>query len=376
MARLTDKRYDLVVVGAGIVGLATAWAARQRGLGVAVVERHAQAVGASVRNFGLVTCTGQRRGRHWERARQTLDIWRQLAPQAGIEIAHEGMYVLAQRTEAVALMEAFLQTDMGDGCRFLSRSEIAHEAPVLQSGQTVLYSPHEIRVESREAIPRLTRWLEQAMGVDFYWNATVVGIGLPQVGTSRGELDAQHCIVCSGNELSTLYPEWIEQAGVRQCTLQMMRVMPGDPVKLPGAVLSDLSLVRYEGYADLPEALALKARVLAEQPEYLQQGVHLIAVQSRDGSLVVGDSHVYGATEAPFASSEVEDLILSELHRVLRLPGARVTERWTGGYASASDEVFISRPLPGVVLGLVTGGTGASTSFALGQELVERVLAG
>lgn len=59
----TDKSYDLVV-GAGIIGLATAFAACQRGLRVAVVERHAQCIGPSVRNFGFVTVTGQRRGDH------------------------------------------------------------------------------------------------------------------------------------------------------------------------------------------------------------------------------------------------------------------------------------------------------------------------
>ncbi len=54
----TATHYDLVVVGAGIVGLATAWTARQRGLRVAVVERNAKAIGASVRNFGFITVTG------------------------------------------------------------------------------------------------------------------------------------------------------------------------------------------------------------------------------------------------------------------------------------------------------------------------------
>lgn len=38
--------YDLVVVGAGIVGLAHALAARRLGLSVAVVDREAAAIGA------------------------------------------------------------------------------------------------------------------------------------------------------------------------------------------------------------------------------------------------------------------------------------------------------------------------------------------
>ena len=56
-------RYDVAVVGAGIVGLACALAAARRGLSVVVIDRDAQANGASIRNFGFVTVTGQPRGR-------------------------------------------------------------------------------------------------------------------------------------------------------------------------------------------------------------------------------------------------------------------------------------------------------------------------
>ena len=65
--------------------------------------------------------------------------------------------------------------------------------------------------------------------------------------------------------------------------------------------MSDLGLIRYLGYAALPEAAALKGRLRAEQPAALDNGVHLIVVQSSDGSFVVGDSHHYGETPDPFA---------------------------------------------------------------------------
>ena len=52
-------QFDLAIVGAGICGLAHALAATRRGLRVAVIERDAQANGASIRNFGFVTVTGQ-----------------------------------------------------------------------------------------------------------------------------------------------------------------------------------------------------------------------------------------------------------------------------------------------------------------------------
>jgi FAD dependent oxidoreductase TIGR03364 len=368
---LSAEPYDLVVVGAGIIGLATAWTARQRGLRVAVVERHAKAIGASVRNFGFITVTGQRRGVHWKRAHETAAIWREVAPQAGIEVIHEGLQVLAQRPEAVAVLEAFMQTEMAEGCELFNHPQAMRKWPWLQPGLALLHSPHECRVESRDAIPRLSHWLENVWGVDFYWNTPVSAVDLPQIFTSRGTLRAELCAVCPGNDLNALYPTLLAEAGIRQCTLQMLRVSPGEWFKMPSAIMSDLSLIRYEGYAGLPESQALKARLQAEQPNHLLQGIHLIVVQSSDGSLVVGDSHVYGDAEDPFANAETEDLIMNEFHKLLKLPKAKIIQRWNGSYASANDVVYKATPSPGVALGVVTGGTGASTSFAFARELLD-----
>jgi len=44
-----------------------------------------------------------------------------------------------------------------------------------------------------------------------------------------------------------------------------------------------------------------KPRLQAEQADHVARGVHLIVVQSADGTLVVGDSHEYGATPGSFS---------------------------------------------------------------------------
>ena len=75
--------YDVVIAGAGIVGLAHALAAAERGLRVAVVERDHRCVGASIRNVGFVTVTGQPAGDTWRRARASRDVWARVAPAAG-----------------------------------------------------------------------------------------------------------------------------------------------------------------------------------------------------------------------------------------------------------------------------------------------------
>ena len=72
--------------------------------------------------------------------------------------------------------------------------------------------------------------------------------------------------------------------------------------------MSDLGLVRYRGYADLDAAAPLKARLAIDQADHVKHGIHLIVVQSADGSLVVGDSHHYAATPDPFSHDEIDAL--------------------------------------------------------------------
>ena len=88
-----------------------------------------------------------------------------------------------------------------------------------------------------------------------------------------------------------------------------------------------------------------------------------------DGDLIVGDSHHSFWSPPPFSREAVDELMLAELRAVLRLPGARVVERWSGTYATLPDHLMIREaPLDGVRLVIVTSGTGASTAFAIAEE--------
>ena len=372
--KLSPKKYDVVIVGGGIIGLASAYAAVKKGLSVALVERESQNKDASVRNFGFVTVSGQQSGVHWQRAMHSRNVWADIAPQAGIEMEHSGLHMLIQRPEAMDVAEAFLQTDMGASCRLLTQSEIAENAPYLKQGLGVLYSPHELRVESNTAIGKLANWLAQIHGVDFYNKTTVHSIELPVVHTSRGTLQAEHCVVCPGSDLHSLYPDTLAQAKAKLCTLNMMRVMPKKAFKLNAAVMSDLSFARYDGFAQLPEAQGLITLLDDIQSAERKAGVHLIVVQSADGSLIIGDSHDYSDRELPFREVRLDELIINEFHQVMDIGEIDIVQHWLGVYPSGDDVVFTASPEKGVVIGSVTGGTGASTGFAFGEELIDLVL--
>lgn len=364
--------HDVAIVGAGICGLAHALAAARRGKRVIVIDRDAQSNGASVRNFGFVTVTGQSRGKTWERAMRSRDVWLEVAEAARIPVLHRGLAMVARRPEARTVLEAFMATEMAEGCALLTGTEISEAFPILagNSFAAVLKSPHDLRVESRTAIPALARWLEETHGVTFAREAAVYEVALPAITTSRGKIEADVAIVCPGDDLATLYPERIAQYAVTRCKLHMLRLaQPAESWRMNAAVMSDLGMVRYEGYAALPEAAALKRRLLDEQGAQLENGVHLIVVQSADGSLVVGDSHHYAATPDPFAPEQVDELILEEFDAVFSMPRPKIVERWTGTYASAPDRpMFTDRPADSVRLVMITSGTGASTSFAIAEE--------
>lgn len=373
-----DASFDLAVIGAGIVGLGCALAAARDGKRVVVIDRDAQANGASVRNFGLITVSGQERGAMWRRARRSREIWAEVSAEAAIPVLHRGLVLPVRRPESVNLLHAFLRTEMGAECAVLEPDEVKSRHPEVVSANLLaaLWSPHELRVESREAIPRLAAWLEARHGVAFQRGTAALNVETSKVVTTRGVVEAEAIAVCPGDDIFSLLPDQIAEHGVTRCKLQMLRLAnPG--FRLSAGVMSDLGLERYAGYGTLPEASPLRARLQAEQPGHLENGVHLIVVQSADGSLVVGDSHHYAPTPSPFAREAVDQLILDEFEAVFAREAPPVIERWTGTYASAPDcTVIVDTPMPGVRLVMVTTGAGASTGFAIGEEVAAQLFAG
>jgi FAD dependent oxidoreductase TIGR03364 len=366
-----QQQFDLAIVGAGIIGLAHALAASRLGLRVVVIDRDAQADGASIRNFGFVTISGQAPGTDWRRAIRSRDVWLEVAGPAGIEILHRSATVVARRPEALAVIEAFVKTEAGEGCELLSPAALARRQPQLdgRNVQGALWSPHEIRVESKDAIPRLAEYLAKHHGVEFRRDTAVRAVEPPVIETSRGRVEAGKVIVCPGDDLATLFPERIASYNVTRCKLQMMRL--ADPgFRLTSTVMSDLSLARYAGFAALPETAALRRRLETEEKPALDNGVHLIVVQSADGSLVVGDSHHYGSAFDPVSVDVVDEIILGEYRHVFARAQPQVIARWTGTYASADRAVIIDAPEPAVRIVINAGGNGASTSFAVAEEVI------
>ena len=213
------RTFDLAVVGGGVIGLAHAYVAAKAGKRVAVIERDARANGASIRNFGFITVTGQERGDSWRLARRTRDVWAEVARAAGIPIEQRGLYLTARSAEAAAVDRSLPRHRDGPGLppadagRVQGAGRRSRRRP---TSPCVLHSPHELRVESRTAIPALAAWLEEGLGVAFFNETVVFEATPPRLRTSRGVIEAGAVVVCPGDDFVTLYPERIAAYGLQE----------------------------------------------------------------------------------------------------------------------------------------------------------------
>lgn len=372
------KRVDTAVVGGGIVGLAHALAAARRGDRVVVFERDDFAAGASIRNFGMVWAVGQQRGAVYERALRSREVWREIAARTGMWAAETGSLHLAHHEDEVAVLEEFVATSAPArerGTRMVTAAEAAALGPAVRAEglRAAMWSPTEVNVDPRAAIPAVAAYLAGEYGVEVRFGETVRGVDPPRVSTTAGEWRADHVYVCSGNDFATLYPEVFAASGLVRCKLQMMRtpVQPGG-WQLGPMLCGGLTLLHYAAFDGLASQAALRARLDAELPYEREHGVHVLLSQTADGRLTVGDSHAYAGTHDPFQDEGVNDAVLRYLRTFAHVPELAVTERWEGHYPSLRDgrtELLVT-PEPGVTVVNGVGGAGMTLSFGLAEEVV------
>jgi FAD dependent oxidoreductase TIGR03364 len=369
VARLSDRRFDLAVVGAGIVGLAHALHAVRRGLTVAVIERDDRPSGASVRNFGHGFVTAQ--------SDAALDfalsreLWLALAADAGFWAAETGTLLVARWPEELAVISEFALVRAPEG-QVLARDDALSAAPISDEVIGALWTPQDVRVDAREAVPAVATWLGAERGVWFYWETTAFGAGNGSVSTSRGELEADAVVIAAGHDLDLLSPEATEAVGVRRCTLQMLRVAAPDTRPIVPALATGLALLRYRGFAGCPSLGELRERYRQERPELLEHGVNLLLTQQPDGDLLLGDTHHYAQSSDPFRLEELDDLLLCEGAALLGAERLEVRERWLGVYAHApGGEFLVSTPEERVRAVAVTSGIGMTTALGLAEHVLE-----
>lgn len=365
-----------IIVGAGIVGLATARSLALRGYKVMVIDRHEKAVGASIRNFGMIWPIGQPDGDLYQRALLSRSIWKETCRDAGIWHDNKGSMHLAYEEDEWSVLQELASIYRHRNYRLLSADEsVAASSAVVGAGlRGSLYSPDEMIVDPGEAMSKIPLWLTERYGVEFFWGKTVTDISYPSVYAGRMSWEADLIFVCTGADFEGLYPEEFQQQPITRCKLQMMRLVeqPGR-WRMGPSLCAGLSLLHYKGFAAASSLSGLRQRIEEEMPEYLQWGIHVMASQNREGAITIGDSHEYGLTPDPFDRDSINQKILAYLKRFAKFPDERVAETWHGVYAKMTNgqTELVLQPEPGVSIINALGGAGMTLSFGLAEEIVE-----
>lgn len=361
---------DIVIVGGGIVGLACALAAVDSGHSVIVVERDDEAVGASVRNFGHI-CTTAQNGDALEYGLAAREVWLRMASQSPGWLRADGTVVVARAADEAAVLEEFAERRGTEQVRLLTAGEVADRTGI-ESACSGAWLPLDLRVDPRRAVRQLTALLADR-GVEFRWSTSVHEVLPQQVRTSRGTLRAGAVVVAVGHDVDRFFPELAETAGVTRCKLHMLRVATATARRVDPAVLSGYSLLRYGGFLECPTAAGVAARLRAERPAAIAAGLNLMFTQCPDGTLIVGDTHHYARTHAPFADETLDRLVLDEAARLLGAGDLTVHERWRGVYASAAQPYLVAQPIRDVHVVSVTSGIGMTTAFGLAASVLSGI---
>ncbi len=367
---------DVAVIGGGIAGLAHAWMAARRRLCAVLLERSSIAQGASVRNFGMIWPVGQPAGELHSLAIRSRELWRELHERGVLHARECGSVHLAHHRDELAVLEEFCDA-REHPASMLSPEEVARRTP-LANPQGLLggmWSPTELRVDPRSASSRIAAWLRKCQGVEVCFDTSITRIEDHRLHAADGrEWIADRIIVCSGSDLKTLSPEVFGPSELQLCKLQMLKTVP-QPAAGPSVphIASGLTLRHYASFSACPSLGQLKSRIAKESPELDRFGIHVMASQFPGGQLILGDSHEYGENITPFDKSEVDELILRELHKVIRLSDWTICERWHGIYAKhPSLPVWETATADGVNIFTGTGGAGMTMAFGLAERAWKR----
>lgn len=371
-------KYDIAIVGAGIIGLSHAYAAAKRGLNILICERTDRSLGASIRNFGFGVVMGQREGEMLALAQQSRLIWGEWIEHANLQAKRNGSLLLARNALEASVLESFVENKVGQygyDCDLLSQKQIQEVYDGRFSDcSAILHGKEDQVVFSREAIPQIVDYLASLSNVTFKFSTLVKEVGNGVLETTQGNFHAEHIIVCSGHDYHSLLAKELAELDPVVCRLQMLRVRPSEEINLQHALFTALSCTHYDAFRDLPETEKLREAIAIEHPNYVRDGIHLLVTPTPYGDLIIGDSHDYSKYPQPFSREDI-DVTLLQLAEATLKTSLNVVERWAGEYGSKGLEPYsIVSAHRNVTAVLMRTGLGMSIGPALGEKVIAQMI--
>jgi FAD dependent oxidoreductase TIGR03364 len=369
-----------IVIGAGVVGLATARALSLKGYHVTVIERNQKAVGASIRNFGMVWPIGQPDGVLYDRAIRSKQIWKEIADSIGIWYDEVGSLHLAYHDDEWIVLQELYESFSANG----RPVKLMDSETIMQSFKGInpenlrggLFSNTEMIIDPREAIAKVPNYLSEYLDVSFIWDTTITEINGKQLKAGNHNYSADLIFVCSGADLETLYPDLFADQPITKCKLQMMRFAPAEKDwRIGTSICGGLSLIHYHSFKAAASLQKLKNRYSTEMEAYLDNGIHVMVSQNESGELTVGDTHEYAHTFDPFDKVYLNNQVLTYLKTFAISADWKLVQSWHGIYPKMTNSAteLLLHPEPNVYILNGLGGNGMTLAFGLAEETINDI---
>ncbi|MER7395245.1 FAD-dependent oxidoreductase [Streptomyces sp. NPDC000151] len=374
---------DIVVVGAGIVGLCTAWELKQRGFGVLVVDQRFPAYGASGRNPGALWVQTRRTGTELSLARAGKKKYQEYRDTLGdvFDLRTDGGLFFFETDEQAEVMAGYVKDRRASGVELelIGRAEAAKLSPILPGTAIgAVFSPEDAQIDPQQFLSALEAACTRAK-VRIFRNTAVLsalrdGDRVVGVRSVRGEIHASGVVWATGAWASALPTEGVPSAlsTVRIGQLMMQPVESASSPVLHGprgvhgcGALTDLPQFAPEAFATPLASAEGDARGFFNDTAMLNQG----------GSLYIGhsiDGHGSLNPHISLAATQVMAKVGAE--RYPQYAEFGVTGLWAGLGSETPDQLPIVGPADGAYVN-VGHDWGISSGPACGQVLAE-IIAG
>ena len=382
---IPQKKYDLIVVGAGILGTFHAYHAAKKGLSVLVLEKSDEARGASVQNFGQVVPSGL--DSDWQGyGRKSLAIYKELNKRWNLDIDDSGSFYIASNDEEMILINELhtINQETGYLSELLSLAELTKRLPSLKKSYAKggLFFPDELSVNPRRLIHKIHRGMEADGLADFKFNSLVINLStqfdLNSVYLSNGKIyKSRKVIICNGSDFQSLYPNIFAQSDLQTVKLQMLRLV-NQEVVIKGNILTGLSIRRYESFRECPSYNKIKAQGPFDK-ELDDWGIHVLFKQEKDGSIILGDSHEYlDANQQEYfdnsLQSRLHELFIREGKKIINGLQWEIDASWAGYYSQCKQDKIFNREIePNIHIVTGIGGKGMTASPGYALENINRI---
>ena len=203
---------DVVIIGAGVAGIMTAWQLARKGVSVIVCEKGRVAGEQSSRNWGYIRKQG-RDPREIPAIIESLRIWERIEEDIGEDIGwHQGGSIYLAETDAdLAYYEDWLGHARPSSSTAASSLRMRSTRRSVARGRRwkgALYTPSDGRAEPAKAVPAIARAVERLGGKVLTECAVrTVERKAGRVGgvvTEKGEITCE-AVVCAGGAWSSLF---------------------------------------------------------------------------------------------------------------------------------------------------------------------------